>query len=103
DAGPESTRGRRLQLELRHRCDGGQRLAAKTETADANEVAGVPDLAGGVALERKQRVVALHAAPVIRNANPCPSTVVHRDVNGGGAGIQRVLDEFLDDGRRALD
>ena len=58
--------GRRgLEIERGHRGDRRQRLAAEAEAAHAHEIAGRADLGRGVALEREQRVVALHAAAVV--------------------------------------
>ena len=49
----------------RHRRDARQRLAAEAEGRHAHEVVGRADLAGRVAVERQQRVLAAHPVPVV--------------------------------------
>ena len=44
-----------------------------------------------------------HAAAVIGDADPPPPAAIGEDVDPARAGIDRVLDEFLDHARRALD
>ena len=50
------------EAEARDAGDAGQRFAAKTEGVDGREIGARADLAGGVALQAEQRVVAVHAA-----------------------------------------
>ena len=90
----------------RHRADGGQRLAAKAHRGDMGEIVlAVRDrqLGGGVALDRQQQIVRApcrspSSSTRIRSAPPFGG----RDVDARGAGIERVLDQFLDGAGRAL-
>ena len=47
----------RLQADLGDAADGGQRLAAKAERVDAEEIVGIVQLAGGVAGEGQRQVL----------------------------------------------
>ena len=84
--------------------DTGKRLASETERRDRGEIEPRPDLAGGVALEGR----ATHR----RDPCPVPSSATriielppaadqHLDL--ARFGVQGILDQFLDHGRRALD
>jgi hypothetical protein len=93
----------RRQREARDAGDRRQRLATKSEGADAGQIVEVADLGGGVAFEREARVVGGHAAAVVADLDPLAATVLEEDVDDGGAGVDRVLDELLDDRGGALD
>ena len=82
--------------------DGRQRLAAKAERGDGKQIPDVAQFAGGVALEGQQRVVAQHAAAVVGDANQMPAAALHLDAKIGGAGVERIFEQFLDDGGGAL-
>ena len=88
--------------EPRHRADRGQRLAAKAERTDLQQIVAV-ELGGGVALDREREVGARHAGAVVGNADQPAPAAVGRDLDPRGAGVERVLDQFLDHARRALD
>ena len=75
----------RFEQQPRHRSDGGQRFAAKPERRDGKQVFDVAQLAGGVALEGQQRVVAQHAAAVVGDADQAPAAALDIDANVGGA------------------
>ena len=64
--------GARFEQQPRHGRDGRQRLAAKAERRDGEQVLDVAQFAGGVALEGQQRVVAQHAAAVVDDADQPP-------------------------------
>ena len=85
-----------------NRADRGQCLPAKPERANLQQVL-VIELGGGVALDREREVLRGHAAAVVGNADPPPPTAVGEDVDPACAGINGVLDEFLDHARRPLD
>jgi hypothetical protein len=99
----DAIRGSRLDLEVRHRADGGERLAAKAEAPHTNEIVRAPDLGGRVAGDGELRVLALHAASVVAHADAGAPALFHGNVDRQGAGVERVLDELLDDGGGALD
>ena len=56
-----------------------------------------------MALDREIEVGARHPGPIVGNANEPPPAAVGRDIDPGGAGIKRILDQFLDHARRAFD
>ena len=85
------------------RCDGWQSLAAKAEGRDGEQVFDIDELAGGVALKRQERIVAQHAAAVVGDADQAAARVLDIDAYFGGTGVERVFEEFLDDGGRPLD
>jgi hypothetical protein len=95
-------RGTRSQDEMRDRCDARQRLATKPERGDPLEIVGTTDLARCVPLDREPRVVSLHAFPVVFDANQLLPAELRRDRDAAGSRVDRVLDQFLDDGGRAL-
>ena len=75
----------RLQQQARDRSDGGQRLPAKTQRGDGEQVLDVAQLAGGVAFEGQQRVVAQHAAAVVHDADQPPPARLHLHAEIGRA------------------
>ena len=95
-------RGRETMSRRGDRADGGQRLAAKAERRDAREVA-VRNLRGRVAIDGKREIGGVHARAVVDDADELAAAVLDGDVDAARAGIERVLDEFLDRGRGALD
>ncbi len=48
-----------------------------------------------MALEGQQRVVAIHAAAVVADADQLPAAGLDFHANAGGAGVERVLEQFL--------
>ncbi len=61
------------------------------------------DLAGRVARERQQQLVALDAAAVVAHAAQAHAALFDLDFDAARAGIDAVLDQLLEHGRRALD
>ena len=88
--------------EPRHRADRRQRLAAKAERADAQQIV-VVEFRGGVAIHRQRQIGVRHAAAVVGDADAPPPAAVGENVDRRGAGVERVLDQFLDDAGRPLD
>ena len=86
----------RLQQQARDRGDGRQRLPAKTQRGDREQILDVAQLAGGVAFEGQQRIVAQHAAPIVHNADQPPPPGFHLHAQIRRPGIQRVFQQFLD-------
>ena len=87
--------------EPRHRADRRQRLAAKAQRADAQQVL-VVELRGGVAVHRDRKIGLGHAAAVVGDADPPPPAAVGEDVDPARAGVDRVLHQFLDHAGRPL-
>jgi hypothetical protein len=56
-----------------------------------------------VPLDREREIIGAHSGPVIDDADQAASAAVDRDVDGGGARVERVLDQLLDGGGRPLD
>ena len=83
--------------------DGGQRLPAEPERADRVEVGLRPELRGRMPLQREQAVFGGHPAPVVRHRDELAPGAPHRDLDTRRPRVQAVLDQLLDDRRRALD
>ena len=100
-AGRRARRARH-DRQARHGADGGQRLAAEAEGGDGEQVA-VRQLRGGVALDGEVEIGRRHAAAVVDDADQPAAAALDRHRNAAGAGIDGVLDEFLDGGGGPLD
>ena len=88
--------------EPRYRADRRQRLAAKAERVDGQEIA-ARQFRGGVTLHRELQVVARHAGAVIGDADEAPPARLDDHLDGARSCIQRVLDQLLDGRGRPLD
>jgi hypothetical protein len=56
-----------------------------------------------VALDRETEVFGRHPGPVVDDADQAAPARLDRHVDGARAGVDGVLDQFLDGGRRPLD
>ena len=56
-----------------------------------------------MALEGKQRIVARHAAAVVGDLDEAAATGFDFDADACGAGVEGVLEKFLDDRGGAID
>src|SRR5262249_52983574 len=92
-----------LQGDLGDAADGGQGLAPKPQGADAEEVLGAGQLAGGVAGEGERQVVRLDAAAVIDHPDEVGAAPLDVDVDAAAAGVDGVFQQLLDDAGRPLD
>ena len=88
---------------MRHRGDARQRLAAEAERRDRAEIVGAADLARRVPLDRQPRVLRLHPLAVVLDADQLLAAELDRDGDAARAGVERVLDQLLDDRGRPLD
>ena len=93
----------RFEQQPRDGRDGRHRFTAETERGDRHQIVGRAQFAGGVALEGQQRVVVRHAVPIVDDANHALAAGFDFDANGLRTGVERVLEQLFDDGRRALD
>ena len=89
--------------QRRHRCDGRQRLAAEAERCDPFEVLERGNLAGRMPCQGEREFLGGDAGAVVAHADQADAAVLDVDRHLARAGVERVLDQFLDDGRRALD
>ncbi|VVE59435.1 hypothetical protein PTE30175_05467 [Pandoraea terrae] len=87
------------QGELGDRGDGRERFAAKAEREHRFELFETADLAGGVTRERKRQLFGRHAAAVVGDGDAAYTAFFELDLEGARAGVERVLEQFLDDGR----
>ena len=62
----------------------------------------VVELGGGVALDRQREVGVGHATAVIGDGDLSPPAAIGEDIDPACAGIDGVLDEFLDHARRTF-
>ena len=99
------TRGRRAtgDAQPRHRTDRWQRLAAKSKRCNRLEILERGDLAGGVALHGERQLVGLDADAIVAHPHQAEAALLDVDLDAPRAGIERVLDQLLDDGGRPLD
>ena len=81
----------------------GQRLAAETERANRAEILRARDLARRVPLDRQPRILGLHPFAVVLDPQQLLAAKLDRDRDARRAGIERVLDQLLDDRGRTLD
>ncbi len=103
-AAPVDSSAERVSSSSREtRRDGRQGFAPKSERCDGQQVLYVAEFAGGVSLESEQRVVAQHAAAVVRDPDQMAAAGFDIDFELGCAGVQRIFDQFFDDGSRTLD
>ena len=90
------------QFHFRHRCDRGKRLTSETECADTGKVSQTSDLLRRMSLKAKDRVVAGHALAVITYRDKPTAAEFDIDLNASCSGVDRIFDQFFDDGCRTL-
>src|SRR5690606_17134897 len=74
----------------------------KAERGDVEEIF-IAELGGRVAFDREPEIAHIHSSAVVRDANERETAAGRDDLNLACAGIDGVLDEFLDDARWTLD
>ena len=84
------------------RADRRQRLAAEAERGDAQQVV-LGQFRGAVPLDRQDQLFRRHAAAIVDDRDQCLTAFLQGDVDAPGAGVDRVLDQFLDRRSRPLD
>ena len=92
----------RGDAELGNRADRGQRLAAKPQRADLQQVL-IVEFGGGVAIHRQRQIATGHAAAVVGDADPPPAAAIGENVDPARAGIDGIFHQFLDHARGPLD
>ena len=88
--------------ELGDRADRGQRLAAKPQRADPQQVL-VVEFGGGVAIHRQRQIAMGHAAAIVGNADPPPAAAIGENVDPARAGVDGIFHQLLDHARGTLD
>ena len=83
------------QAESRHAGDAWQGFAPKSQRGDCLKIGSRANLAGGMSLQRKQPVIAIHAAAVIDYPNDGNSPATNHDVDFAGACVDAVFDQLL--------
>jgi hypothetical protein len=91
------------QHEARDGADRGQGLAAEPERGDGVEVFVAGELGSRVTLEGQRQFVGRHADPVVGHPDERGPAVTQVDGHRQRAGVERVLDQLLHRGGRALD
>ena len=86
----------RLQREARDGCDARQRFAAKTQRENTRQVLERVDLAGRMPGECQGHFRGIDADAVIPDADQAAPAALQFDLDPRGAGVESVLDEFLD-------
>ena len=89
--------GTRLQGEARHAGDGRQGFTAKAKGRDAVEVGGESDLAGRMTLEAQECLFWRHPLAIIFDDREGFATAGEIHDHPRRPGIQRVLEELLND------
>ncbi len=82
------------------RTDRRQCFAAKAERADVENV--IAELAGAVARDGERQFVGGHAASIVDHPQQRQSAAGRRDLDARRAGVDGILDQFLDHGGRPL-
>src|SRR5437763_5883409 len=90
------------QPEARNARDARQRFAPKTKRADSGEISRGSDFAGGVPFERKQGIIAVHAAAIIDDPNARHSAALNSYFDRARTSVNAVLDQFLHHGGGAF-
>ena len=90
----------RLERHPSYARDARQRLPAKPQRRNRQQIVRGPQLRRRMPLERQQRIVPHHPAPVIRNPDQLSSARLHLDPDPRRPRIQRVLQQLLHHRRR---
>ncbi len=97
-----SVRFARRQSKARNTRDARQSFSAKSKCADRVKIGCRTNLARGMTLERKERVIAIHSAAVVDHPDERNSTAANQDIDLARARVDAVLDEFFHHGSGAL-
>ena len=91
------------QCQARHGRNAGQPFSAKPERGDGFELIQRVDLAGGVAVQCQRQIVRQHAATVVCHPDQADAATGQFDLDGPGAGIQAVFQQFFQGRGRPFD
>src|SRR5207247_3121217 len=101
--GASGARGTAGERETADGRDARQGLAAETERVETFEIVERDDLAGGVALERQIELLRSDSGAVVGDRERMVERTGHEDLDPPGTRVERVLDDFLERGKRPLD
>ena len=85
----------RLQHHPRHRRNRRQRLPAKSQGGNVQQVIRIFDLGSRVPLKGQQRVVAHHAAAIVADLDEFLAACLDLDLDAPRAGVQCILQQLL--------
>src|SRR5450755_691316 len=108
DAGCFDARAHLVAMSPRYdfqpaRCgDAGKTFTAEAKRANGEEIIGDAQFAGRVPLQGDRQILRPYAAAVIRDRDRYAPAFHKLDAHRGGARVQTVLDELLDDRDRSL-
>ena len=85
----------RFEQQPRNCGDRRQSFAAKAQGSDGKQVVGGFELAGGMALERQQRIVVGHPVTVVGHADHALPALLDLDARAVRARIERVFEQLL--------
>src|SRR5690606_30267351 len=88
--------------QLSYRADGWQRLTAKAQGPNVEEIVAV-ELGGGVPLHGEHELCRVHANAVVRNANERYATARGHHLDLSRPGDDSIFDQLLARSRRPLD
>ena len=94
--------GAGFQMQSRDRSDRRQRLAAKSQRRNAQQIVGFFDFRGRMALEGQHGIVAHHPTTVVGDLDQFLSARLDLYANARGTGVQRVLQQLLHHRRGTL-
>ena len=89
--------GARLERHLGDAADRRQGFAAEAHGADAEEIVGAGELAGGVIGEGERQIGRVDAAAVVDEPDRLGAADFDIDIDAGRPGVEAVLEELLDD------
>jgi hypothetical protein len=92
-----------LEGDLGDAADGGEGLPPEAEGADAEQVVGAGELAGGVGGEGQGQVLGGDTAAVVHDADEGGAALLDLHLDALAARVQAVLQQLLDDGGGPLD
>ena len=91
-----------VNFQMRHRPDGRQRLAPKSQRVDCGQIA-VRQFGRGVPLHRQFEIGGVHAVAVVGDADQLSPAGLDRHLDPPRACIESVFNEFLHGRGRPLD
>ena len=92
----------RDELHLGHRADARERFAAESQGRNAQKLVSGADLARRVGKKSRRDLGLLYPLPVVGDPDQDGAALADLTGDGAGAGVDRILHEFLDHGGRPL-